>query len=174
MFCTNCGKKIEQAHKFCGSCGNPVGKDDCNSVNTRQQQSESSLSCKVCSSPLIEIYIGLDSTSKYVCKVHDVVPGVCPHCQSKLRTDKAQQCPTCHASWRDARPTEFSKEVVGDRLVKCPKCNTTQVTSSRKGFGVKRALAGAVLVGPLGLLAGATGRKKIELSCLKCGHRWSA
>jgi TM2 domain-containing membrane protein YozV len=54
----------------------------------------------------------------------------------------------------------------------CPKCRSKQVAYNKKGFGAGRAIGGALLLGPLGLLAGATAKNKILLTCLKCGHRW--
>ena len=55
----------------------------------------------------------------------------------------------------------------------CPKCGSTSLTAQRRGFGVGRAVVGGVLLGPVvGVLAGAAGSKKIELTCLNCGHRF--
>ena len=36
----------------------------------------------------------------------------------------------------------------------------------------KKAAAGAVLAGGIGLLAGTIGSNKIELTCLSCGNKW--
>jgi ribosomal protein L37AE/L43A len=40
----------------------------------------------------------------------------------------------------------------------CPKCGSTVV--------------GGALLGPLGLLAGAVGKNKVEMYCMKCGNKW--
>jgi tellurium resistance protein TerD len=40
-----------------------------------------------------------------------------------------------------------------------------------KGFGLGKAAIGAFLLGPVGLLGGLIGRKKIEVICRACGHR---
>lgn len=56
--------------------------------------------------------------------------------------------------------------------VKCPKCGSTQFTVKTKGFGLGKAALGAVALGPVGLLGGLIGSKKIKVVCLKCGHEW--
>ena len=57
--------------------------------------------------------------------------------------------------------------------VKCPKCGSEQVTGGSKGFGLGKAVAGGILLGPVGLLGGMIGRKKVMVSCLNCGKRWA-
>lgn len=56
--------------------------------------------------------------------------------------------------------------------VACPKCRSTQVAANQQGFGVGKAIGGALIAGPLGLLAGTHGSKKIIVSCMACGHQW--
>lgn len=53
--------------------------------------------------------------------------------------------------------------------IKCPKCASTQISTDKKGFSGKKAIAGALLTGGIGLLAGTIGSNKTELTCLKCG-----
>lgn len=59
-----------------------------------------------------------------------------------------------------------------DNQVHCPKCNSTQITINKKGFSVGKAVAGAVLTGGIGLLAGGIGSNKIIITCLACGHQF--
>ena len=56
--------------------------------------------------------------------------------------------------------------------VKCPKCGSNQITANKKGFSGGKALAGAVLTGGIGLLAGAIGKDKIIITCLACGNQF--
>lgn len=56
--------------------------------------------------------------------------------------------------------------------IKCPICGSTQITAGNKGFGLGKSAAGLVLLGPVGLLGGLVGSKKIKITCLKCGHSW--
>ena len=58
--------------------------------------------------------------------------------------------------------------------LRCPKCNSTQLSADKKGFGLGKALVGGVLTGGVGLLAGFLGSKKVLVTCLKCGNQWKA
>lgn len=61
-----------------------------------------------------------------------------------------------------------------DDTVKCHNCGSTQLTACKKGFGLVNAGAGAILFGPVGLLAGFVGSGQIIITCLKCGNSWEA
>jgi len=61
-----------------------------------------------------------------------------------------------------------------DSNIRCPQCTSTQITAGNKGFGLGKAAAGSLLLGPLGLLGGFMGSKKIMITCLKCGNKWEA
>lgn len=54
----------------------------------------------------------------------------------------------------------------------CPKCRSTQIVANKKGFGLGKAAAGGLLLGPVGLLGGLIGSGKIVVTCLKCGNTW--
>jgi hypothetical protein len=53
--------------------------------------------------------------------------------------------------------------------VHCPKCGSTDLYAGKKGFSGKKAIAGAVLTGGIGLFAGTIGSNKIKITCLNCG-----
>jgi len=61
-----------------------------------------------------------------------------------------------------------------DSTIKCPRCGSSQVHAGNKGFGLGKAAAGGILLGPVGLLGGLIGSKKIMVTCLNCGHKWQA
>lgn len=69
------------------------------------------------------------------------------------------------------RLSEISKTQTED-FVCCPRCGSTQLTANKKGFGLGRAAAGGLLLGPVGLLGGFLGSNKVIITCLKCGHQW--
>jgi len=57
----------------------------------------------------------------------------------------------------------------------CPMCGEMilwkQVDVTKKGFSAGKAAVGAVLLGPIGLVGGALGKKKICYACAKCGFQ---
>lgn len=56
--------------------------------------------------------------------------------------------------------------------IQCTKCRSTQLSANKKGFSGKKAVAGAVLTGGIGLLAGTLGSNKIIITCLNCGNQF--
>ena len=56
----------------------------------------------------------------------------------------------------------------------CPKCGSTSLTANKKGFGVGKAVIGTAVAGPIGLVAGNKGAKKVRITCLNCGNQWWA
>ena len=46
------------------------------------------------------------------------------------------------------------------------------IMPNQKGFSLGKATAGAILLGPLGLIGGLHGSKSIELVCQSCGQKW--
>lgn len=63
---------------------------------------------------------------------------------------------------------------MGSAPTDCPKCRalySMQAVSERTGgFSAGKAIAGAVIAGPVGVAAGALGKKKVTYQCRKCGY----
>lgn len=53
----------------------------------------------------------------------------------------------------------------------CPNCGSTSLGATGKGFGGGKALVGAALLGPAGLLAGFVGSQDVRIVCLACRSR---
>jgi hypothetical protein len=58
--------------------------------------------------------------------------------------------------------------------VRCSRCGSDQIMGGRQGYGAGKGVAGLLIAGPIGLVAGLLGRKKVIVSCLSCGHTWRA
>jgi hypothetical protein len=66
--------------------------------------------------------------------------------------------------------------------MKCPKCGNehcnviNEVQSSGKDFSASKGCCGYILLGPLGILCGACGGRKIRNTnywvCNDCGNKW--
>lgn len=64
-------------------------------------------------------------------------------------------------------------QVNEDRTACCPKCGSTSLSANKKGFSFGKAVAGAfVTSNPVGLVGGALGANKLEITCLNCGHKF--
>lgn len=57
---------------------------------------------------------------------------------------------------------------------RCPRCHIGFLSSESErvgGFSGGKAVLGAVIAGPIGLAAGALGKKKVTYVCGSCGYR---
>ncbi|MDD6485268.1 MAG: zinc ribbon domain-containing protein [Clostridiales bacterium] len=55
---------------------------------------------------------------------------------------------------------------------KCPRCGSTSLSGGKQGFGVGKAVAGVVLFGGVGALAGGIGANKTVVTCMNCGYKF--
>jgi hypothetical protein len=91
----------------------------------------------------------------------------CPECNKEI-SDKAENCPGC------GFPVNKKTESSNDEYLCCPKCFSKDLHTEQKGFSGGKALAGALLTGGIGLLAGTIGSKDVQITCLKCGLKFKA
>lgn len=82
----------------------------------------------------------------------------CKTCGGKV-SSTAPACPHC------------GEQAPGVAL-HCPKCGSATIEQGKRGFSGGKCVAGAVVLGPLGMLAGLHGRKNTEFHCLSCGKKW--
>ncbi|MCL6101019.1 MAG: zinc ribbon domain-containing protein [Bacteroidetes bacterium] len=97
---------------------------------------------------------------------------VCTECRKEI-SDKAAICPHCGNPLGAIRSPHQSYSYNIDtpsQDVVCPKCRSTQISSNKKGFSGTNAVAGALLTGGVGVLAGTIGSNKVKITCLKCGY----
>lgn len=91
----------------------------------------------------------------------------CPECGKGI-SSKAVSCPNCGC------PINKQSNNLEEEYLCCPKCHSKELHSEHKGFSGGKALAGAILTGGIGLLAGTIGSKDVQITCLKCGKKFKA
>jgi tellurium resistance protein TerD len=99
-----------------------------------------------------------------------------PDPQSVDAYKKAQsELETRLEAMRDEQLARYRAQSASQQVaeVKCPNCGSTQITGGREGFSLGKAAVGGLILGPVGLLGGLAGSKKVVVGCLKCGHRWA-
>lgn len=64
------------------------------------------------------------------------------------------------------------KDAFGNAVPVCPRCGSSSIQVLKRGFSGGNAVAGALLLGPVGLAAGAIGSGNIQRVCVNCGHKF--
>ena len=83
----------------------------------------------------------------------------------------SQYCSRVPASGAESHGTMQPRMGAG---VRCPKCGAMQISADKKGYGGGKGCLGWLLAGPIGLLCGFCGSRKILITCLSCGYQWHA
>jgi hypothetical protein len=126
----------------------------------------------------------------------------CPQCSESIKVE-AKVCRFCNYSFTDKEIADQKEEIKNevaenyeietvtsrvrrvedqnqdqifirdDKVPTCRKCGSKHITPNKKGYGFVKGLTGTLLVGPVGLMGGFIGSRKIQMACLNCGHRWN-
>ena len=89
----------------------------------------------------------------------------CPECGKEI-SDKAIACPNCG--------NPMNQQAQQEEYLCCPKCGSRELHAEHKGVSGGKALAGALVTGGIGLLAGTIGSRDTQITCLKCGNKFKA
>lgn len=89
----------------------------------------------------------------------------CPECGKEI-SDKALACPNCG--------NPINQQTQQEEYLGCPRCGSRELHAEHKGFSGGKALAGALVTGGIGLLAGTIGSRDTQITCLKCGNKFKA
>ncbi|MDR2022066.1 MAG: zinc ribbon domain-containing protein [Hungatella sp.] len=163
MKCPNCDAAIPDDSIFCSSCGQKLETSNTSALsanmtscpNCNAHNSNTANYCTNCRAPLTETAI-LETKERY-----------------DLQAQQAQVKMQAMALKAQQEQLQLQKDQFAS-MAKCPRCGSTSLSGNKKGFGIGKAVIGAALVGPLGLVAGNVGAKKVQVTCLKCGKKFKA
>lgn len=96
----------------------------------------------------------------------------CSECGGSV-SDKAASCPHCGCPIAPAETPAPAPSGDGKtEYLCCPQCKSRELQPEKRGFSTGKALMGAFVFGPYGILAGNSGARDEYLVCLKCGNRF--
>lgn len=149
MFCTECGKENASDSAFCGYCGHPFSSYM--TADGRLTKSDMDLA-------YYKANLKMQQQSLHIQ-------------QQQIEAER-------QALEEQRRQTELqaAQLVLQDRhyksMAKCPRCGSTSLSGNKKGYGIGKGIVGAFIAGPLGLVAGNIGARKVYVTCMNCGHRF--
>lgn len=174
--CPECGKEVSDKAIACIHCGFPlqkVKKDEATEIQycpyCGKQNGIESTFCAYCGNSFKK-----DSTKQEIVSSETSSPMVVDIMNFKNDLD----LPNDPIRLQQAQIIQQQRQLEEQRKqfesqAKCPKCGSTSLSGGKQGFGVGKAVAGAVLFGGVGLLAGGIGANKTVVTCMKCGYKFN-
>lgn len=174
MFCFKCGAEIPDESEFCLKCGVKMPKINNVELSKPEQENVAFTLDELTSlfgNNKIEAIkyvahnsdMSLSEAKKYVDSLY-----------KNSVTSKTQSPTIQKVKDKPLTKRQRIKENKKNGIACCPKCGSTSLTANKKGFGVGKAVVGAAVAGPIGLVAGNKGAKKVRITCLNCGNQWWA
>jgi hypothetical protein len=100
----------------------------------------------------------------------------CPMCAEWILS-AAKKCRYCQSSlvkeWSKKGDSKVQESSVQRRVACCARCGSSNLATSKVGFGLGKAILGTIALGPLGALGGVVGSNKLKITCLECGLEMS-
>ena len=156
--CPECGNQVSDRAKACPRCGFPIESDFekasiryCTSCGSKLNPE--ALTCEVCGAP-----------------AKNAVEAPLEPQESHFTTSVSQRRSEANHLPGTEPPTERAFSNQTQTMPRCPICGSTALSAGKKGGGIGKAAAGAIIAGPIGLLAGGIGMNKLVITCLNCGH----
>ena len=196
--CPECGKEISDKASNCILCGCPIrdvyeAQDTSPSTNAENEavhitihgtvfdlnrllMSQGDDIAKATKALARHTGISKDDAKKYITDGVNALPAFDKKelkARKKMGRNSLQISETLKTEERETHWQRLVREA-RDGQARCPRCRSTSLAGAKKGFGVGKAVVGAAIIGPLGLMAGNAGAKKMRVTCLKCGKQFWA
>jgi len=154
IFCTHCGKENRSDSQFCAYCGNLF------TSYLSAIASESGLTKEDMDLAFYKANLQMQQQSMKIQKQQVAEQ------QKQIQYQQRQM-------ELQLEQTKLQKQQ-NDSVAKCPRCGSTSLSGNKKGYGIGKGVLGAVVLGPIGLVAGNMGSKKVVITCMNCGHKFRA
>lgn len=145
MFCTQCGKENHSGSKFCGYCGAQIV-----AVAVKNKRIEEMTKDEI-------------DIAYYQANLH---------MQQQALQLQQRELELARKQADQQRQQLEEQRRQYDAMMKCPRCGSTSLSGNKKGYGIGKGVVGAAMLGPIGLMAGNIGSKKVIVTCMKCGHKF--
>lgn len=162
--CTECGHTVSDRAEICPGCGCPVKL-----ILEEQQklaQEEISLKQKT------------EESKKQIESIHQIQ---CPSC-GEMTSSRKIKCEHCGENIalglfntdQSSEPTYITPQprIKKTPSICCPRCGSTDFDLAQGGFSIGKAVVGGLLLGQVGMLAGAANSRKNKRICRKCGREF--
>lgn len=188
--CTECGHTVSDRAEICPGCGCPV-KLILQDIEQQKAEAAANLEAERfaaeekrehdgCIFDIGDVYApGGVKLCCHFCGSSTIVPktdfySAATSCCTPKREIKCPSCCRTHrcsvpiytASMQEVRTQEPEKPIL------CPHCGSGEFDIVKEGFDAGKAAIGGVLLGPIGLLAGASDSNNIQRICRRCGTRF--
>lgn len=183
MFCSKCGKQLNDGDVFCSGCGVQVGAPITSSTPPQPVEPQFKATLNGVEFNLVQVEQlyklyknrrAFIDTTKYV--------------QAKSRASSrdtvafVNQYIVNNAELREYMDTVYAQQEVdfkakaielqASNTIHCPKCLSQRFDIQKKGFSLGKSVLGIVGFGPLGAVAGAHKSNNRKYKCLDCGNEW--
>lgn len=106
---------------------------------------------------------GISETRPSVRKPSEIISNPAP-VRSTVRRDVTRHSPPQPTGSRDIPKQE--------NVATCPRCGSSSLLADKTNYELGLGAAGAVVFGPIGLLMGGLNSGRINVACIKCGHKF--
>ena len=166
-FCTNCGTEV--TGKFCANCGHPVGDIPDKAPAPVPQETLHGVTFDPV--PIFAAHKGLMGRIQIATEIGNLTCAKPKEIATFV--DEHYKDPVFMKCVADYQPPQEERVEEEIPPLACTACKSTDIEFQKKGYGFGKGLVGAVLLGPLGALAGGIGYKDVECLCRRCGNRFT-